>query len=124
MVQVGDIVVLGTGLRYAVLEFLGNASGGQDVRLIRRNADGTYSSFQKSAEFLVPAETPVFEPGDEVTIDGFKGTYMSREADGDVARVMLEPRRRQLSGGGFVQIEAGIARASFALLVLQNRKVT
>ncbi|WP_167480713.1 hypothetical protein [Mesorhizobium waimense] len=48
---------------------------------------------------------------------------MSREADGDIARVMLEPRRRQLSGGGFIQIEAGVARASFALLVLENRKL-
>ncbi|TRC76890.1 hypothetical protein FJV83_24180 [Mesorhizobium sp. WSM4307] len=123
MVAVGDVVLLSTGLRYCVLEFLGNARGGRDARLIRKNADGTYSSFQKNAEMLIPAETPVFNPGDAVTIDGLKGTYMSREADGDVVRIMLEPRRRQLSGGGFVQIEAGIARASYALLVLQNRKV-
>ncbi|MER8853015.1 hypothetical protein NKH94_15610 [Mesorhizobium australicum] len=123
MVAVGDIVLLGSGLRYAVLGFLGNPNGGQDAKLIRRNSDGSYSSFQKSAEFLISAETPAFEPGEQVTIDGFKGQFMSREADGDVARVMLEPRRRQSAGGGFIQIEPGVCRASYALLVLENRKV-
>ncbi|MER8780343.1 hypothetical protein NKH93_06725 [Mesorhizobium sp. M0954] len=118
-VAVGDIIVSGSGLRWCVLGFVGNASGTQDAKLIRKNSEGAFTGLQKDAEMLIPVETPVFESGDAVTIDGFKGTYMSR--DGDVARIMLEPRRRQLSSGGFVQIEAGVARASFALLVVQNR---
>ncbi|RWO35573.1 MAG: hypothetical protein EOS08_03845 [Mesorhizobium sp.] len=122
-VQVGDIVMLGTGLRYCVLGFVGNPSGSQDAKLIRKNSNGTFTGFQKGAEFLIPAERPVFESGEEVRVDGLKGQYMSREADGDIARVMLEPRRRLLSAGGFIQIEAGVARASFALLVLENRKL-
>ncbi|MBZ9774388.1 hypothetical protein [Mesorhizobium sp. CO1-1-8] len=122
-VQVGDVVVAGSGLRWCILGFVGNPSGGQDAKLIRKNSDGSYSGLQKDSEMLIAVETPVFQPGDEVTIDGFKGTYMSREDEGDIARVMLAPRQRQLSSGGFVQIEAGVARASYALFVVQNRKL-
>ncbi|RUW58356.1 hypothetical protein [Mesorhizobium sp. M7A.F.Ca.US.008.03.1.1] len=122
-VDVGDIVVAGSGLRWCVLAFVGNPSGGQDAKLIRKNGDGSYSGFQKDAEMLIAVETPVFQPGEQVTIDGFKGTFLSREAESDVARIMLAPRQRQLSSGGFVQIEAGVARASYALFVVQNRKL-
>lgn len=120
-VKVGDIVMLASGLKYCVQAFVGNAHGGQDAKLIRKNSDGSFTGMQKSTDFLIPAETPVFESGEAVRVDGFKGQYMSRDAD--TARVMLEPRRRQLSNGGFVEIEAGVARVSFALLVLENRKV-
>lgn len=120
-VQVGDIVVLGTGLHYCVMGFVGNPSGTQDARVIRRNSDSSYTHFQKNAELLIAVETPVFESGEEVRVDGFKGSFMSH--DGDVARVMLAPRRRQLSGGGFVEIEAAVCRVSRALLVLENRKI-
>lgn len=121
-VQVGDIVMLGTGLRYCVLGFVGNPSGSQDAKLIRKNSNGTFTGFQKGAEFLIPAVTPpAFQSGEEVRVDGLPGSFMS--LDGDVARVMLAPRRRQLSSGGFVEIAAGVARVSLALLVLENRKI-
>jgi hypothetical protein len=123
MAQPGDIVVAESGLKWVVLELIGNAYGGQDARLIRPSSDGRYTALLKGTSGLIVIESPSFQPGDAVTIDGLKGTYMSREADGDVARVMLAPRRRQSPSGGFIQIEAGVARASLGLLVLENRKV-
>ncbi|MBZ9718544.1 hypothetical protein LB519_11845 [Mesorhizobium sp. AD1-1] len=123
MVQIGDIVLLGSGLRWCVLQFVGNPNGGQDARLIRRNSDGSYTAFQKGTEFLIPAERPVFEIGESVTIDGLKGVFQCVEREEHVARIMLAPRQRELASGGFVEIEAGVARASFALLVVQNKKV-
>lgn len=123
-VAVGDIVTLGSGLRYAVLGFLGNPSGGRDAKLIRKNSDGSFSSFQKNAAMLIPAETPVFVSGEKVTVNGLAGEFMSYDSDIELARVMLAPRRRQLSSGGaFVEIEAAVCRVSRALLVLENRKV-
>ncbi|WP_224545594.1 hypothetical protein [Mesorhizobium sp. CA16] len=120
-VAVGDIVLLGSGLKYCVLGFVGNASGGQDAKLIRKNSDGSFSGFQKSTSMLIPAETPTFESGEAVKVDGLPGAFMS--FDGDDARVLLAPRSRALPNGGFIAIEAATCRVSRALLVLENRKV-
>lgn len=122
-VQVGDIVVAGSGLRWCILGFVGNPSGGQDAKLIRKNSDGTYTGVQKDAEMLIAVESPVFEIGEPVTINGLKGVFQSIEREDHVARIMLAPRSKQLASGGFVEIQAGVSRASFALLVLENRKV-
>ncbi|TIT38075.1 MAG: hypothetical protein E5W76_21970 [Mesorhizobium sp.] len=121
-VAVGDIVLLGSGLRYVVLDFVGNPSGSQDAKLLRKNSDGSYTSLQKSASMLIPAETPAFADAEKVTVNGLPGEFMSYEVDG-TARVMLAPRRHELSRGGFIAIEAAVCRISRALLVLENRKV-
>jgi hypothetical protein len=122
--QVGDIVTLETGLRYVVLEFVGNPSGGRDAKLLRKNSNGTFTGFQKNVDFLIPVETPSFQPGEAVTVDGFPGQFMSLEAESHVARIMLAPRRRQLGNGtAFVHIEASVARANLGWFVLENRKV-
>jgi hypothetical protein len=121
MARVGDVVVSDSGLKWVLLELIGNAHGGQDARLIRRSGDGRYTGLLKGASGLIVTESPSFESGEPVTADGFKGSFMS--LDGDVARVMLAPRRRQLAGGGFVEIAAGVARISLALLVLENRSI-
>lgn len=121
-VAVGDVVMLATGLKYCVLSFVGNAHGGQDARLVRKNSDGSFTAFTKSADYLVPSDTPAFADAEKVTVNGLPGEFMNYEADG-VARVMLAPRRRELPHGGFVEIEAAVCRVSRALLVLENRKL-
>ncbi|WP_167480712.1 hypothetical protein [Mesorhizobium waimense] len=51
MVQVGDIVLLGSGLRYCVLDFVGNASGTRDAKLIRKNSNGTFTHSRRARNF-------------------------------------------------------------------------
>ncbi|MER9847096.1 hypothetical protein NKJ55_06990 [Mesorhizobium sp. M0106] len=124
-VAVGDIVALsvaGSGqLRWVVSGFLSNPSGRREAKLVRKNMYGTYSSYQRNTEGLIPIETPVFNSGDKVWVDGNRGEYMSR--DGDIARVMLAPRRRQFTGVGFIEIRPAVATVSYHLLVVENRKV-
>lgn len=119
--QVGDIVALGSGLKYVVQGFIGNPTGSRDAKLIRRNADGSFTGFQKGADALIPIETPTFESGEHVTVDGLPGAFMSY--DGDDVRVMLAQRSRPLRNGGSIEIEAAVCRVPRAKLVLENRRV-
>ncbi|TPK69899.1 hypothetical protein [Mesorhizobium sp. B2-4-17] len=120
MVKAGDIVLLDS-LRYVVDRIVPKQNGGQDAKLIRRTKWGSFSSIESNPSRLTRLETPSFESGEKVTVDGIKGTYLSRERDGNIARVMLAPRRRQFTAVGFFEIGPAVARVSFALLVIENR---
>lgn len=120
-VAIGDIVVTESGLKWVVLELVGNPSGTQDARLIRPNSDGRFAGLLKGTSGLIVTESPSFQPGDPVTVNGLKGGYLGAE-DG-VARVLLAARRTQTKSGAFIGLDASVARISIGLLVLENRKV-
>ncbi|GLS35367.1 hypothetical protein GCM10010869_09550 [Mesorhizobium tianshanense] len=124
--QVGDIVhvseaAAGLRCRWVVLGFVSSGQG-RDAKLVRKNAHGTYSNCQKRPEILTLVERPVFRSGDKVSVDGNRGVFMSREADG-AARVMLAARRKQFTGIGLIEIQAAVARMNYALFVIENRKL-
>ncbi|TRC93900.1 hypothetical protein FJV77_20710 [Mesorhizobium sp. WSM4306] len=121
MAQLGDIVVSGSGLKWVVLALTGNAHGGQDARLIRPSDDGRYTGLLKDISGLIVTESPSFQPGDPVTVNGLKGGYLGTE-DG-VARVLLAERQMQTKTGVNIGIDASVARMNIGLLVLENRKI-
>jgi hypothetical protein len=122
MAELGDIVLVGSGLKYSVLEWIDNhPHGGRNARLIRKNHDGSTSAFVKGASYLHVVETPTFEIGEPVTVGGRSGGYLGTE-DG-VCRVLIAERRKELRGGGFIVIDAHVERIPKAILVIENRRV-
>ncbi|RWP30581.1 hypothetical protein [Mesorhizobium sp.] len=119
MAQLGDIVVSGSGLKWVVLQLTSNAYGGQDARLIRPSADGRYTGLLKDASGLIVVESPSFQPGDPVTVNGLKGGYLGTE--NGVARVLLAERRTPTKSGLFIGLDASVARMNIGLLVIENR---
>ncbi|MHC2797421.1 hypothetical protein ACVINZ_006433 [Mesorhizobium jarvisii] len=119
--QPGDIVVAESGIKWVLLELIGNAFGGQDARLIRPSSDGRPTALLKGVSGLLVIESPSFQPGDPVTVNGLKGGYLGTE-DG-VARVLLAERRMPTKSGAFVGLDASVARMNIGWLVLENRKV-
>ncbi|RUX73895.1 hypothetical protein EN925_15065 [Mesorhizobium sp. M7A.F.Ca.US.006.04.2.1] len=121
MAQLGDIVTVESGLKWVVLELIGNAGGTQDARLIRPSGDGRNTGLLKGASGLTVTASPSFQPGDPVTVNGLKGSYLGTE-DG-VAHVLLAPRQMQTKSGAFIGLDASVARMNIALLVIENRKL-
>ncbi|RUW44356.1 hypothetical protein EOA32_36850 [Mesorhizobium sp. M1A.F.Ca.ET.072.01.1.1] len=121
MAQLGDIVISGSGLKWVVVELIGNAHGGQDARLIRPSDDGRFTGILKDLSGLIVAESPSFQPGDSVTVNGLKGGYLGTE--NGIARVLLAERRMTTKSGAFIGLDAAVARISIGLLVLENRKL-
>ncbi|ANN59766.1 hypothetical protein A9174_25645 [Mesorhizobium loti NZP2037] len=119
--QPGDIVVAESGIKWVLLELIGNAYGGQDARLIRPSSDGRSTALLKGVSGLLVIESPSFQPGDAVTVNGLKGGYLGTE-DG-VARVLLAERRMPTKSGAFIGLDASVARMNIGWLVLENRKV-
>lgn len=122
MAELGDIVMLGSGMRYTVLEWVTNhPQGGCYARLIRQNRDGSVSSFEKDREWLNVVESPAFELGEKVTVNGMKGGYLSTE--NGISRVLVAEQRKELRGGDFIVIDAHVERLPKARLVIENRRL-
>ncbi len=122
MAELGDIVLVGSGLKYSVLEWMSShPNGGRNARLIRKNRDGSTSAFVKDSQYLHVVETPAFEVGEEVKLGGRKGGYLGTE--NGVSRVLIAERRKELRGGGFIVIDAHVERIPLAILVIENRRV-
>jgi hypothetical protein len=121
MVREGDIVVTESGLRWVVLELIGNAHGGQDARLIRPSDDGRSPALLKDVSGLIVVESPSFQPGDVVSVNGLKGGYLGTE--NGVARVLLAERSSPTKSGATIRLDASVARMNIGWLVLENRKL-
>jgi hypothetical protein len=122
MAELGDIVLVGSGMRYAVLEWIDSSPhGGRNARLIRMNRDGSTSGLTKAANFLHVVETPTFEMGEKVTVGGRSGGYLGTEEG--VCRVLMAERRKKLRDDGYIMIDAHVERIPKAILVIENRRV-
>lgn len=129
-VELGDIVFLSEmsasssqRIKWVVAGFVNNPSGRIEAKLVRKNQYGTYSCYHRNPDVLVPVERPIFTPGDIVTVDGNRGTFMCRDRrEGGLAMVMLAPRRRAFTGVGFIEIKPATATMSYPLFVIENRK--
>lgn len=119
-VAVGDIVVTESGVRWVVAELIGNAHGGQDARLIRPS-DGRSTGLLKDVSGLTVVESPSFQPGDRVTVNGLKGTY--QDSQNGFARVLLDARSATTKSGLTINIDDAVASMSIALLTMENRTV-
>ncbi|MER8545976.1 hypothetical protein NKH41_09570 [Mesorhizobium sp. M1169] len=120
-VAVGDVVVTQSGLKWVVLELIGNAHGGTDARLIRPCDGVRFTGLLKDVSGLIVTDSPSFQPGDPVTVNGLKGGYLGTE--NGVARVLLAERRVTTKSGAFIGLDASVARMSIGLLVIENRKL-
>ncbi|MDX8537849.1 hypothetical protein RFM23_09465 [Mesorhizobium abyssinicae] len=121
-IEIGDIVNVAIGPMwnsYAVSGFSGDP---QRVTLVRKNSSGTYSTIHSDPNRVRHVARPVFKSGDKVLIDGCKAEFMSFEKGGEVARVMLAPRRRQFTGVGFIDIGPAVVRLNYWMLVIENSK--
>ncbi|TGQ08706.1 MULTISPECIES: hypothetical protein [unclassified Mesorhizobium] len=119
MAREGDIVVTESGLKWVVLELIGNAHGGQDARLIRKSDDSRSTGLLKDAAGLTVVESEPFQEGDRVTVNGLAGSYL--ETQNGFARVLLDARTMTTETGLSIGLDAAIASMSIALLVLENR---
>ncbi len=122
-VQIGDIVELPRdgGGRWVVAAFLGGPNG-DFAKLVRKRSDGSYTSFIRPAEGLVPEHYLPFEEGEKVNLNTIPetGTFITM-ADG-MADVLLPTYRKELEGGGTIIARGeATARVSLWSLVLENR---
>ncbi|TPK69900.1 hypothetical protein [Mesorhizobium sp. B2-4-17] len=111
MAQIGDIVLL-RNVRW-VITALPNANA-----YLSRPEDGGSMGFLTGQSGLTVVESPSFQEGDAVTVNGLKGSYLGAE-DG-VARVLLEARSVQRPSGSFAIAES-VARMNLGWLVLENK---
>ncbi|TIX17241.1 MAG: hypothetical protein E5V41_11475 [Mesorhizobium sp.] len=121
MAREGDIVQTESGLKWVVLELIGNAHGGQDARLIRKSDDSRSTGLLKDAAGLAIVESPSFQEGDRVTVNGLAGSYL--DTQNGFARVLLDARTMTTQSGLSIALEAAIASMSIGLLVLENRAI-
>ncbi len=119
--QAGDIVAITSGVKYVVMELLGNPIGGLNARLIRPERNGRYTGLSKGTSGLTVIQSPSFVSGERVTVDGSNGCYLGTE--NGIARVLLARRRKQTKAGDFIGIDASVARVPIGLLVLENRPI-
>ncbi|RUV08164.1 hypothetical protein EOA79_01465 [Mesorhizobium sp. M1A.F.Ca.IN.020.03.2.1] len=120
--QIGDVVTVAIGPMWTTYAVSGFIEDRQRVKLVRKNSSGTYSSILSDPKRVRQISRPAFKSGDKVLVDGFKGEFMSFERGGDVARVMLAPRRRQFTGVGFIDISHAVVRLNYWMLVIENSK--
>ncbi|MDX8537850.1 hypothetical protein RFM23_09470 [Mesorhizobium abyssinicae] len=121
MAREGDIVQTESGLKWVVLELIGNAHGGQDARLIRKSDDSRSTGLLKDAAGLTIVESPSFQEGDRVTVNGLAGSYL--DTQNGFARVLLDARTMTTQSGLSIALDAAIASMSIGLLVLENRAI-
>lgn len=121
MAQLGDIVMVESGVKYVVVDLVGGPNGARVARLLRRKSNGDTVSFTKDEAGLSVVASNPFQMGDSVTVNGLRGDYLGTE--NGIARVLLAERSHPLKGGGHITLDAAVARISHALLVLENRSL-
>ncbi|MEQ1953404.1 hypothetical protein [Mesorhizobium sp. CN2-181] len=91
------------------------------ARIIHQAANGVRTSFTQETIGLDKVDSPSFEEGERVIVNGLPGSVVSTDFDSWVAHVMLDARTKPLRGGGALAIPAGISRVPFWQLVLENK---
>lgn len=99
MANIGDIVLVAPH-HYVVMEFVGNARGTQDARLVRMQR-GDIVRHQKDAAFLDVVASPVFSEGDRVYLNHQSGTVVATVANGSIIRVQFDDRPKPLADGRY-----------------------
>ncbi|MEQ1951360.1 hypothetical protein [Mesorhizobium sp. CN2-181] len=122
-VAIGDIVET-NGELYVVAGFFKQPNGprmNKVARLVRKNSNGTTTSFTIAPEGVDLIESPVFEPGARVTVDGLPGAVVETIPDEGIVNVLLDARTKPLKGGDNLQIDPSISRQFLWRLVLENK---
>jgi hypothetical protein len=132
MASVGDIVSVENGTKWVVVGFFGNAHGGLDARLARKDSKADQSpgkivTLLKDEIGVMVVQTPDFTEGERVEIQGMKGAFQRIEGinavvlmdaygwpmKADLKKEVVEPTK--------IQIDAGVSNVPLWQLVLENR---
>lgn len=93
------------------------------VRLIARRGNGVMTQTTRHSSALTLVESPVFEPGARVRVNGLPGTVVGTDTESGLVNVSLDERTRPLTSDPRfrVVVNDGLAAVPRWQLALENR---